>query len=49
VQLRVRVSVDGVRVPIFSWALVAVKDPTEVGTLTLLAWASRQLKTLSSN
>src|SRR2546426_4723176 len=37
VQLRLRVSVDGVRVPTLVGLLVAEKDPTEVGTLTPFA------------
>ena len=40
-QLRVRVSFDGVRVPTLVGLLIAEKDPTEVGTLTLLARTSR--------
>ena len=33
-QLRERISDDGVRVPTLVGLLVAEKDPTEVGTLT---------------
>src|SRR5438552_17615662 len=48
-QLRVRVSVDGVRVPTLVGLLVAEKDPTEVGTLTPFARASRLFRTLTFN
>ena len=47
VQLRLKVSVDGVRVPTLVGLLSAEKDPTKVGTLTPLVRTSREFKTLT--
>src|SRR2546428_159011 len=49
VQLKVRATVDGVRVPTLVGLLVAEKTQLKVGILTPLAQASRQFKTLALN
>ena len=46
-EVQLRISFDGVRVPTLVGLLIAEKDPTEVGTLTPLARASRQFEELT--